>query len=100
MPTGERITRTTWKTSPSVDREVSSPLPPMRLRESRRGAAAVVSALDQAVDQRAELDARLLRRLGEQAARGEAGEGVDFQQVGVVGLVDHHVDARQVAAAG
>src|SRR5829696_8607119 len=53
----------------------------------------------QSVHERAEIDTGLFRRLGQEAAGGEAGEGVDLEKVGVVLVVEHDVDARQVAGS-
>src|SRR3954466_10055441 len=57
-------------------------------------------AADEAVDELGELGAGVTGGLGEQALRGEAGERVDFQHVGLLGLLVYHdVDAGEVTGA-
>ena len=56
-------------------------------------------AADQAVDQGAEVYAGVFGGFGEKAAGGEAGEGVDFQEIGFVDGIRHDVDSREVAGA-
>jgi hypothetical protein len=36
-------------------------------------------------------------RFGQQAFRGEAGQGVDFKKIWLIGLfIDHHINSRQI----
>ena len=58
---------------------------------------AIESAADEAIDELGERDPRVLRRFGEKTDGREAGHGVDFEQVGVQFLIEHDVDAREIA---
>ena len=49
--------------------------------------------------ERAEIENGLLLRLAQEEAGGEPGKVVDFEEVGVVLVVEHDFDARQDARA-